>query len=186
MAALATRLVKPATAIQITTHSIDAHAGFPNTSLRPQRPLLIYHSCFVDTASPALIESYLNAVGVVEPAWRYTMYRQHHYHSTTHEVLVVSGGAATLCFGGLDNATGLVQDVCKGDVIVIPAGVAHALLHDKGGFMMVGSYPVGSHHWDMCTGGEGRAMFDNIKGLGSFARDPIYGEGGPLNDHWSA
>ena len=82
------------------------------------------------------------------------MYIQHHYHSTTNEVLVVYSGAARLCFGGPDNPKGVVLEVGKGDVMIVPAGVGHAMLEDKGGFGMVGSYPKGKE-WDHCTGGEG-------------------------------
>ena len=72
------------------------------------------------------------------------MYRESHYHSTTHETLVVFRGNAHLRFGvsNNDNADdGIELTVKVGDVIVIPAGVAHCALNESGGFCMVGSYP---------------------------------------------
>lgn len=72
------------------------------------------------------------------------MYRESHYHSTTHEALAVFRGNARMRFGVSDddNATdAVVLTVKVGDVIVIPAGVAHCALAESGGFSMVGSYP---------------------------------------------
>lgn len=108
------------------------------------------------------------------------MYTEHHFHSTTHEVLVVLSGSALICFGGGHNSGRVEVDVGIGDVMVIPAGVAHAMLEDKGGFMMLGSYPIGGEQWDHCTGKEGEIAEKRIKGLKWFDRDPIYGDRGPV------
>ena len=72
------------------------------------------------------------------------MYRESHYHSTTHEALGIFRGTARLRFGVSDDDNpddGVELDVKVGDVIVIPAGVAHCVLKDSGGFCMIGSYP---------------------------------------------
>ena len=72
------------------------------------------------------------------------MYREAHYHSTTHEGLAVFRGHARLRFGVSDEDNvdlGIELNVNAGDVIVIPAGVAHCALQESGGFSMVGSYP---------------------------------------------
>lgn len=37
------------------------------------------------------------SVGVVKPHWRFTMHETMHYHSTAHEILVVSQGRALIC-----------------------------------------------------------------------------------------
>ena len=76
------------------------------------------------------------------------MYRESHYHSTTHEGLAVFRGNARMRFGvsNDDNVDDAVElDVKVGDVIVIPAGVAHCSLKESGGFCMVGSYPEVSY-----------------------------------------
>jgi uncharacterized protein YjlB len=170
----------PLSALKTTIKQISAHNFIPNTSLQ-QKPLLIYHSTFPSTATVSDIENHLRAVGVVVPQWRYTMYSTTHFHSTTHEVLVVSNGKAKLCFGGEENSDRVVEVVGKGDVMVVPAGVGHRLLEDlSDNFEMVGSYPPGKE-WDMCYGKaveEKKAQ--GIKGLGWFERDPVYGDEGPV------
>ncbi|KAK5175523.1 uncharacterized protein LTR77_000662 [Saxophila tyrrhenica] len=100
---------------------------------------------------------------------------------TSHEVLGISSGRARLCFGHEDNPKRVEEVLEQGDVIVIPAGVAHRLLEDlEGGFEMVGCYPRGCS-WDMCYGREGEeAKVKGIGGLGWFERDPVYGDEGPV------
>ncbi|KAL8910629.1 MAG: hypothetical protein Q9171_004084 [Xanthocarpia ochracea] len=174
-----TAALTPLKDLRISTHQIPAFDRMPNSSIQ-RKPLLIYHSAFSLGASASTIESHLTTVGVVDPQWRYTMYRTSHFHSTTHEVLIVASGKAKLCFGGEENPNRVEPLVEQGDAIVVPAGVAHRLLDDlDGGFTMVGSYPKGKN-WDMCYGKEGEE--EKVKGiehLGWFERDPIYGHEGP-------
>lgn len=108
------------------------------------------------------------------------MYSDSHFHSTTHEVLSIASGSAKCCFGGEHNPDRVEPVLEKGDVIVLPAGVAHRLLEDHGGFQMVGSYPVGKN-WDMCYGRSGEE--EKVKGISQvswFTKDPIYGNEGPV------
>jgi uncharacterized protein YjlB len=108
------------------------------------------------------------------------MYSTTHFHNTAHEVLCIASGRARVCFGGEDNPGKVETEVKIGDVIVIPAGVGHRLLQDLDGqFEMVGSYPKGMD-WDMCYGREDeKANIEDIKDLGWFDKDPIYGDEGP-------
>ncbi|KAL8737295.1 MAG: hypothetical protein Q9181_001819 [Wetmoreana brouardii] len=165
--------------LRVSSHQIPALDRIPNTSIQ-RKPLLIYHSAFQPGTSTSTIESHLNTVGAVVPQWRYTMYSTSHFHSNTHEVLAIASGKAKLCFGGEDNPKRTEPTVAQGDVIVVPAGVAHRLLDDiDGGFTMVGSYPKGKS-WDMCYGKEGEEeKVRGIEHLGWFERDPIYGQEGP-------
>lgn len=111
---------------------------------------MIYHSVF--DASVAQLSSRLKDIGAVVPQWQYTMYRQTHFHSTTHEILGIISGRARLFFGGEQNPGRVEPVVEKGDLIIVPAGVAHRLLEDQTGmFQMLGSYPPGKT-WDMCYG----------------------------------
>jgi uncharacterized protein YjlB len=72
------------------------------------------------------------------------------------------------------------ETVTRGDVVVIPAGVAHRLLEDfKGGFQMVGCYPKGCS-WDMAYGKKGEEeKIEGIRKLSWFEKDPVYGDEGP-------
>lgn len=175
--------------LRVSRHHIPAFNRLPN-SAGTKRPLLIYHSVFNDkhNFSASTVEDYLRSVGVVEPQWRYTMYSTSHFHSTTHEVLVITAGRALLCLGGEENPDHVNVLAATGDVVVIPAGVAHRLLEDVGKmagdmpFEMVSSYPLG-HSWDMCYGKIGEEeKLDIIKHLEWFERDPIFGANGPVLD----
>ncbi|KAH7100699.1 RmlC-like cupin domain-containing protein [Auriculariales sp. MPI-PUGE-AT-0066] len=174
----------PLKQLRILRHHIPSHDLVPNSSIS-KRPLLVYRRAF-DPSSPAFsadsVEAYLRKTNVVEPQWRYTMYPTSHFHTTTHEVLVVTAGSANLCFGGEDNPARVELIISKGDVVIIPAGVAHRLLKEesnKTAFQMVGSYPHGCT-WDMCYGRSGEEQkVGSIAGVPWFASDPIYGNGGP-------
>jgi uncharacterized protein YjlB len=108
------------------------------------------------------------------------MYSTTHFHSTTHEVLSISSGSATVLFGGEGNEGKVECNVKKGDVIVVPAGVGHRLLEGRSGFEMVGAYPTDAVEWDMCYGKNGEEKkVEGIKKLKWFERDPIYGDEGP-------
>ena len=55
-------------------------------------------------------------------AWRNGIYPFHHFHSIAHEVLGIATGEVRVMFGGSAGQELMVQ---AGDVVVIPAGVAH-------------------------------------------------------------
>jgi uncharacterized protein YjlB len=198
----------PISELTIERYYLPAHLGCPNTSIHPKRPLTIYRRPFTSTSpstshytlpNPTSIESHLIHHDIVHPAWRYTMYQQDHFHSNTHEVLIVISPcdpdrAGLIRFGGprvggADEADKTIEpeetlsgregetvpiyiQVRQGDVIIIPAGVSHALhsiVHDPSqnphptsdkqvdeidaddqAFKMIGAYPTSSDPWDMC------------------------------------
>ncbi|CRG89686.1 hypothetical protein PISL3812_06725 [Talaromyces islandicus] len=169
---------RPPSDIKVSQHHIPAWKRIPNTSIH-NKPLLIYHSAF--TASASQLSARLKEIDVVIPQWQYSMYRQSHFHSTTHEVLGIISGRACLCFGGEENPARVQPVVQAGDLIVVPAGVAHQLLQDlDGDFDMLGSYPHGKH-WDMCYGVESEDEAQITKAIAQLAwfdRDPLYGDDG--------
>lgn len=79
--------------------------------------------------------------------WLWRVYKRPHYHSTTHEALVVFQGSATLRLGG--HRLGKLVEVNRGDAIVIPAGVAHQAMERTKDFLVFGFYPVSAKPWDM-------------------------------------
>ncbi|KDQ55391.1 hypothetical protein JAAARDRAFT_59907 [Jaapia argillacea MUCL 33604] len=183
-------MLTPLSSLKVTKHHIPRHALIPNSSIT-SKPLYIYHGAFTPPPSTSksqfksTVTAHLKKIGVIEPQWTYTMYSISHFHSTTHEVLVILSGSARLLFGGEDNPGKVETVVKKGDVIVHPAGVSHRLLEDlrgEGGtFEMLGCYPVGGQQWDMFYGREGEeGVWERIGGLGWFERDPVYGDVGPV------
>lgn len=88
----------------------------------------------------------------------------------------------TLALGG---EQGIVTEVEAGDVLVIPAGVGHYNQGADGAFRVVGAYPDGMN-WDM---GYGKAEerpenLENIKKVPLPEADPVYGQEGPVHEHW--
>jgi len=117
-------------------------------------------------------------------SWRNGVYSFAHYHSTAHEVLGVYHGVATLRLGGEHGQT---VEVRPGDVILIPAGVAHQNIGASPDFSVVGAYPDG-RQWDLLRGlpGERPKSDRTIAALPIPDYDPIYGAGGPLRQIWKS
>lgn len=72
-----------------------------------------------------------------------------------------------------------------GDVVVIPAGIAHMNVAASGDFRVVGAYPAGTSP-DLNYGKRGeRPDTDlNIARLAPPAADPVEGQRGALVTHW--
>lgn len=115
-------------------------------------------------------------------SWKNGIYSVHHYHSTAHEVLGIYTGWASVQVGG---DSGIIMEVKTGDVVVIPAGVAHRLV-DSGSLGVVGAYPAGQQ-WDMQYGNQGeRPGTDHAIARVPLPRaDPVLGPRGPLTDLWT-
>lgn len=151
---------------------------FPNSRL----PLLYYEAALPgDGVTPEALER-LFANNGWPPAWRSSIYTFHHFHSTAHETLGIAQGAARLMLGGPE---GQEFDVTAGDVIVIPAGVAHRRLSSTDGFLVVGCYPPGQD-WDLLRGdpGDRPRADENIARVPLPQTDPVGGEAGPLLERW--
>ena len=154
---------------------------FPNSGL----PLLVYRQAFTTEAEDraSIIEQCL-AENAWTNSWRNGVYSFAHYHSTTHEALGVYRGAATLRLGGERSSD---VKVYAGDLIVIPAGVAHRKVRATADFAVVGAYPDG-RDWDLLRGrtGERPGADHKIAALPIPDNDPIYGADGPLRQIWKA
>ena len=162
-----------------TWHMAD-DGTFPNN---PNLPLILYQGAFhLPPGDPAGAIEQVFQAHQWPPAWRFGVFDFHHYHSTAHEVLGVARGGARVQLGGPE---GTPFDVEVGDVLVLPAGVAHKNLGADPHFLVVGAYPEGQD-WDLLRGGPGeRPEADrNIERVSLPAQDPVYGPEGPLVDHW--
>lgn len=157
----------------------------------PVLPLLLYRQAVaLPAGDPASIFETLFSRHGWPGGWRNGVFAFHHYHSTAHEVLGVFAGSATVQFGG---DGGECFDVGPGDVIIIPAGVAHKNIRDDS-LGVVGAYPNGQRP-DMCrskaqTGADAAdttemdSMQKRVSAVSLPSMDPVYGADGPLLTHW--
>lgn len=115
-------------------------------------------------------------------AWRDGIYDYHHYHSTAHEVLGIAAGSATVQFGGEDGET---LGLTAGDVVIIPAGVAHARIKQIDDLLVVGAYAEG-RDWDIIRDDPGQLAVArrNIAAVPLPSADPVDGGTGPLMKLW--
>jgi uncharacterized protein YjlB len=166
---------------QVVTYTLTDDGIFPNNAALP---LLVYPQAvhLTGTDPAAIFEVLFNTHGWGN-GWRNGIYSFHHYHSTAHEVLGIFRGQARVQCGG---AQGVMLSLRQGDVVVIPAGVAHKNLGASRDFGVVGAYPFGQR-WDTCYGkpGERPRADHNIAQVTLPQADPVHGEHGPLRRHWS-
>jgi uncharacterized protein YjlB len=152
---------------------------FPNS----RDPLLFYHHVLdLEGEEPASrVQAHFASCHWTN-SWIDGIYPFHHYHSTSHEVLGIYRGSATVRLGGEQGEDFTVQ---AGDAIVIPAGVGHKNLGSTHDFGVVGAYPDG-RRCDLLTGrpGERPKADQNIAALPIPDTDPIFGSEGPLRKLW--
>ncbi len=153
---------------------------FPNNA---KLPVIIYKGAFLlrPDESEAVVIAHFERQNW-RNAWTNGVFDYHHYHSNTHEVMGVISGTADLILGG---ESGVCVEVKRGDVIILPAGVAHKCLKSSDDFSVVGAYPEGENY-DMNYGIQGeRPKADaNIAAVSIPETDPVYGNEGPLCSKW--
>jgi len=114
--------------------------------------------------------------------WRNGIHDYHHYHSDAHEVLGIASGSATVRFGGEGGET---VGVTAGDVVVVPAGVAHALIKASDDLLVVGAYAGGRSPNEMRDDPKAlAAACQRIAQVPLPDADPVDGPGGPLTKLW--
>jgi uncharacterized protein YjlB len=162
-------------------HLFGDDGRFPNS----RYPALVYRGVATEPAAArAAAFERLFSRHQWPAAWRNGLYTQHHYHSAAHEVLGVYEGWVQARLGG-EGGTLLVLQA--GDVLVIPAGVAHCNEGQSKDFRVVGAYPRGTE-MDMFYGKPGeRPRTDRTIGAVPLPeQDPVFGAAGPLLDLWRA
>jgi len=166
---------------KMVEHILKDDGTFPNND---RLPVIIYKSAIdlPDEDAATTLEEIFK-VNHWENSWRNGIYDYHHYHSTAHEVLGVYQGQVKVQLGG---PSGIVAQLKKGDVVVIPAGVAHKNVGSSEDFKCVGAYPSGQDY-DMNYGksGERPKTDKNIKKVPLPSMDPIFGFDGPLIKSWA-
>jgi uncharacterized protein YjlB len=161
-------------------HALEDDGTFPNNG---KVPLLVYTGgVSLPDLNPATTFEELFHRNHWGNSWRNGVYGFHHYHSTAHEVLGVYSGTARIQLGG---EGGITLSVGQGDVVVIPAGVAHKNLGASSDFRVVGAYPRGQRP-DMNYGraGERPHADHNIAAVDLPEADPVHGKDGPLIEWW--
>ncbi|MGI8598764.1 MAG: cupin [Chitinophagaceae bacterium] len=115
--------------------------------------------------------------------WKAGIYTYHHYHSICHEVLGFIKGETLLLLGGESGVTIFVE---KGDVLVIPAGVAHINLGKEKDITCIGGYE-GGRNYDMKYGepGERKKADNNIQSVPLPETDPVTGDTQGLPEIWN-
>jgi uncharacterized protein YjlB len=142
----------------------------------PRFPVLVYRGVDAAREGPDAARELFAAHGW-RGSWVDGVFDFHHFHSTSHEVLAVVAGAATLELGG---PQGEAFEVAAGDVLVLPAGTGHRRAAARDGFTVVGAYPEGQEDYDLLRGedaAEVEAARERIAALPAPPQDPVGGEG---------
>jgi uncharacterized protein YjlB len=162
------------------TFLLPGDGTFPNN---PSLRVILYRDVIAfETAEPAAeIERVFQEHGW-NGVWRNGIFGYHHFHATAHEVLGVASGAVTVQLGGEE---GPILELAPGDVVILPAGVAHKNIDSSDDFVVVGAYPPGQI-WDVNTGGEDERprVDESIAAVPLPETDPVYGPEGPLVSLW--
>ena len=176
-------LLQPIQKMNIVRNILTEDGNFPNNGLLP---LLVYRGAFLfnnekESDTIDIVKEILETNSWAN-SWIDGIYDYHHYHSTAHEILVILNGSCRVQFGGVNGST---LNLEKGDVVIIPAGVAHKRIDEADGFQCLGAYPDGQEY-DMNYGNEGErpATDENIRKVPMPENDPLYGSDGPLIKNW--
>jgi uncharacterized protein YjlB len=148
----------------------------------PRLPLIVYRSAFQTGAEAAEACMALFERNGWGSGWRNGIYAHHHYHSTAHEVLGIAAGSVRVRLGGESGKTVVLR---AGDVVVIPAGVAHKSEGASPDLVVVGAYPQGQKP-DMRTSGtrDYERTLARVAAVPLPGCDPVCGMGGPLLERW--
>lgn len=166
----------PAPAIE--TYHFGDDGTVPNSPL----PLVVYRGALPAGGDRAALCERMFAAHGWPDAWRNGIYAHHHYHSTAHEVLGIARGSARVRLGGEGGESVALE---AGDVVVIPAGVAHKREAASGDLLVIGAYPQGQRP-DLCRAD--KAAHDRaLAAIGAVplpGADPVTGDAGPLLECW--
>jgi uncharacterized protein YjlB len=115
-------------------------AGGGNVPNNARLPLIVYRGALETGGDAAACCVALFDRNGWSGAWQNGVYSHHHYHSSAHEVLGIAAGWVRLRLGGEGGQT---VEMRAGDVVVIPAGVAHKNEGASPDLLVVGAYPRG-------------------------------------------
>src|SRR6266566_6618538 len=169
----------PRDALTIEEHLFADDGRVPNN---PFFPLIVYRGA-LETGPRCVADcARLFADNGWSGAWRNGIYAHHHYHSTAHEVLGIAAGNTRVRLGG---EGGQSVELRAGDVVVIPAGVAHKRESASADLLVIGAYPRGQSP-DLCraeAAAHDRAL-GRIAAVPLPGADPVTGRADPLLECW--
>lgn len=166
----------------VETFYIEENQPFPNNSL----PVLYYPKRVNDLLDKSdSAQSILNLLeqNGYSNGWVNGIFSYHHFHATTHEVLACIAGEATVQLGGPDAE---LYSFSKGDVLLLPAGIAHKRIEASDDFKIVGAYPGGLE--PDIQKGEAKnyeAIKQTIASVAKPEKDPVEGENGAVLNYWT-
>src|SRR5436309_1131237 len=164
---------------KVETYRFVDDGTVPNNSL----PLVVYRGALEESGDRAAACERMFDRNGWPGAWRNGIYGHHHYHSTAHEVLGIAAGHARVRRGG---ESGQSIELRAGDVVVIPAGVAHKRESASPDLLVIGSYPRGQSP-DHCRAEPGihDAAVGRIARVPLPVADPVTGGAAPLLECWT-
>src|SRR3954462_13167298 len=139
----------------------------------PSFAVVVYHDVEPAASGDADAVRALFAEHGWRGSWVDAVFDFHHFHSTSHEVLAVVTGRATLELGGPQGET---FEVGEGDVLVLPAGTGHRRAAARDGFTVVGASPAGQERYDILREADDAAR-ERISVLPAPGQDPVGGDG---------
>jgi len=160
---------------------IPPNGNFPNNA---HLPVLLYNSVLeLENGNPEKVVEQIFEGNMWGNPWVNGIFNYHHYHSITHEVLAVLSGTCIVALGGSNEKKYHLE---KGDVLILPAGVAHKNISSSADFKCMGAYP-GGVSYDLKHGkaDEKQEAEKNIQKVPVPEKDPVYGKG-PLQKFWKA
>ena len=161
---------------EVQTFYFEGDGRFPNSRL----PALVYRHALQPDCH-AMSEAF--AANGWSNAWLDGIFTYHHFHSITHEVLGIASGEVQVMLGG---PSGRTITLVSGDVIVIPAGVAHRNVGQTDMLEVVGAYPGGATY-DTRRGNP--AEYEAVKAAAALVSldisDPVTGGDGALKRLWA-
>ena len=168
-------------ALGVETYRFADDGVVPNN---PGLPLIVYRGALAKGGDRAGACERMFARHGWPGAWRNGIHGHHHYHSTAHEVLGIARGTARVRLGG---PGGQAVELAAGDVVVIPAGVAHKREAASGDLLVIGAYPKGQRP-DMCHAepAEHDRALAAIAAVPLPEADPVTGRADPLLLCWRA
>ena len=145
-------------------------------------PLVVYRGALAADGDRAAACEAMFARHGWPGAWRNGIHAHHHYHSTAHEVLGIARGNARVRLGG---PRGQAVELNAGDVVVIPAGIAHKREAASGDLLVIGAYPKGQRP-DICRAeaAERDRALAAIAAVPLPGADPVTGRADPLLLCW--